>query len=245
MPRRAADVVLADRELASLKYTPINPTFGPPQSYLNFEVAIEKSDSGIIYVYIPLFLITKKNGFKHFQCVNYCVRSYVLLFPNIFNFGSYFFKWHSMISLFLSVSKDFLHMPRTTVVWKYWHSLTPTHQVKCIFSPSLPPPFLPPTRSLYLSLPHAPSLPQSLPVSLSLPLSFSRTTSLSLPLSPSFFIFLLIFLPFYLPSYVWVASFFYYLITSIKIKINLWHKSQQVLANPRSLSSMTSSHFLK
>ena len=92
LPRRAADVVLADRELASLKYTPINPTFGPPQSYLNFEVAIEKSDSGIIYVYIPLFLITKKNVFKHFQCVNYCVRSYVLLFPNIFNFGSYFFK---------------------------------------------------------------------------------------------------------------------------------------------------------
>ena len=52
LPRRAADVVLADRELASLKYTPINPTFGPPQSYLNFEVAIEKSDSGIIYIHV-------------------------------------------------------------------------------------------------------------------------------------------------------------------------------------------------
>ena len=52
LPQRGADVVLADRELASLKYTPIIPTFGPAQSYLNFEVAIEKSDSGIIYIHV-------------------------------------------------------------------------------------------------------------------------------------------------------------------------------------------------
>lgn len=34
------------RQLASKKYTSVIPTFGPPQGYLNFEVAIEKSDSG-------------------------------------------------------------------------------------------------------------------------------------------------------------------------------------------------------
>ena len=35
-----------ERELASSKYTPINPTFAPNDGYLNFEVAVEMSDSG-------------------------------------------------------------------------------------------------------------------------------------------------------------------------------------------------------
>ena len=37
------------RQLASKKYTSVIPTFGPPQGYLNFETAIEKSDSGNYY----------------------------------------------------------------------------------------------------------------------------------------------------------------------------------------------------
>ena len=58
LPLRGADVGIVKRELASLKYTPIDPTFGPTQSYLNFEVAIEKSDSGMISVYfLVLFSI--------------------------------------------------------------------------------------------------------------------------------------------------------------------------------------------
>ena len=55
LPFRGTDVGIVKRELASLKYTPIDPTFGPTQSYLNFEVAIEKSDSGTISVYFLLF----------------------------------------------------------------------------------------------------------------------------------------------------------------------------------------------
>jgi hypothetical protein len=35
-----------DRSLATAKYTAIPPFFSPSQGYLNFEVAIEKSDSG-------------------------------------------------------------------------------------------------------------------------------------------------------------------------------------------------------
>ena len=35
-----------DRGLATAKYIPIAPYFSPTQGYLNFEVAIEKSDSG-------------------------------------------------------------------------------------------------------------------------------------------------------------------------------------------------------
>jgi hypothetical protein len=35
-----------DRSLATAKYTAIPPFFSPVQGYLNFEVAIEKSDSG-------------------------------------------------------------------------------------------------------------------------------------------------------------------------------------------------------
>ena len=35
-----------DRSLASVKYVPIPPLFSPSQGYLNFEVAIEKSDAG-------------------------------------------------------------------------------------------------------------------------------------------------------------------------------------------------------
>ena len=58
LPFRGTDVGIVKRELASLKYTPIDPTFGPTQSYLNFEVAIEKSDSGTISVYfLVLFSI--------------------------------------------------------------------------------------------------------------------------------------------------------------------------------------------
>ena len=55
LPFRGTDLGLVKRELASLKYTPIDPTFGPTQSYLNFEVAIEKSDSGTITVYFLVF----------------------------------------------------------------------------------------------------------------------------------------------------------------------------------------------
>ena len=35
-----------DRGLATAKYNPIAPYFSPTQGYLNFEVAIEKSDAG-------------------------------------------------------------------------------------------------------------------------------------------------------------------------------------------------------
>ena len=57
LPFRGTDLGLVKRELASLKYTPIDPTFGPTQSYLNFEVAIEKSDSGTITVYFLVFFL--------------------------------------------------------------------------------------------------------------------------------------------------------------------------------------------
>ena len=37
---------LDTRQLASKKYSVVIPTFSPPQSYLNYEIAIENSDSG-------------------------------------------------------------------------------------------------------------------------------------------------------------------------------------------------------
>ena len=64
LPFRGTDVGIVKRELASLKYTPIDPTFGPTQSYLNFEVAIEKSDSGTISVYFLVFFFIMTNLIK-------------------------------------------------------------------------------------------------------------------------------------------------------------------------------------
>ena len=61
LPFRGTDLGIVKRELASLKYTPIDPTFGPTQSYLNFEVAIEKSDSGMISVYFLVFFFIMTN----------------------------------------------------------------------------------------------------------------------------------------------------------------------------------------
>ena len=110
-------------------------------------------------------------------------------------------QWFSSFSRFRRIFYTCPELQWCENIDTHWHLLTRWNAF-----------FLPPSPLLSFH-PRAPSLPQSFPVSLSLPLSFSRTTSLSLPLSPSFFNFLLIFLPFYLPSYVWVASFFYYLIT--------------------------------
>ena len=64
LPLRGTDLGIVKRELASLKYTPIDPTFGPTQSYLNFEVAIEKSDSGMISVYFLVFFFIMTNLIK-------------------------------------------------------------------------------------------------------------------------------------------------------------------------------------
>ena len=68
LPFRGTDVGIVKRELASLKYTPINPTFGPTQSYLNFEVAIEKSDSGTLSVYFLVFFSIE----KYIQIISQC-----------------------------------------------------------------------------------------------------------------------------------------------------------------------------
>jgi hypothetical protein len=53
-----------DRSLATAKYTAIPPFFSPSQGYLNFEVAIEKSDSG-----------------KHLRLPQYYTATYTLKSP--------------------------------------------------------------------------------------------------------------------------------------------------------------------
>ena len=123
LPFRGTDLGLVKRELASLKYTPIDPTFGPTQSYLNFEVAIEKSDSGTLFVYFLVFFFNVKihtYNFTVFFIVFYhlisCALIHFVNFIHMINEAFYFFKLNLTILLFLYFSQDFLHTRKTIAV---------------------------------------------------------------------------------------------------------------------------------
>ena len=116
LPFGGTDLGLVKRELASLKYTPIDPTFGPTQSYLNFEVAIEKSDSGTISVYFLvlfsiekyIYIISKIYIFTVFSIVFRhlisCTLIHFVNFIHMINEAFYFFKLNLTILLFLYFS---------------------------------------------------------------------------------------------------------------------------------------------